>query len=114
MFEAHPLHSETCDEPHWLRVRWAILVPATRNRWKELIAANRTNLKLLSAALPPRRRFGRPRRRALTELAFGLQFPEVYAALCSSDAGSERVESMRTTIPVCAGSSTSLPFLAAT
>jgi hypothetical protein len=45
----------------------------------------------------------------------GVQLPpEVYDALCSSDSGSDRVESMRTKNPVCAGRSTSFPFLATT
>lgn len=39
--------------------------------------------------------------------------PDVYAALRNSDAGSDTVESMRTSMPVCAGNSTSLPFFAA-
>jgi hypothetical protein len=44
-----------------------------------------------------------------------LQLPAgsvVVAALWSSAGGSVTVESMRTNIPVCAGSSTSLPFFA--
>jgi hypothetical protein len=36
--------------------------------------------------------------------------PEVYDALCNSDAGSDTLESIRTSIPVCAGNSISPPF----